>query len=118
MPPDLPDTIRLRHMLDAARDAMAFAAGRARADLDHERMLTLALVKCIEIIGEAATNVTDETRRQAANVPWLQIVGMRHRLIHAYYDVNLDVVWATVTEDLPPLVAAIEAILSRAAGGG
>lgn len=71
-------------------------------------MLVLALVKCIEIIGEAATKVGPGTRKAYPQVPWPLIVTMRHRLIHAYYDMDADRVWDTVTEDLPPLIAALE----------
>jgi len=102
------DEIRVRHMLDAAREALTFAAGKTRRDLDQDRMFVLALVKCIEIIGEAATKVGPETRKAYPQVPWPAVVTMRHRLIHAYYDMDLDRVWDTVTEDLPPLIAALQ----------
>ena len=92
-------------MLDAAREALAFSRNRKREDLDADRVLTLALVKCIEIVGEAGPLV-----------PWTQIVGMRHHLVHVYFDIDLDRLWTTVTDDLPPLVAALERILSRPTG--
>jgi uncharacterized protein with HEPN domain len=95
-------------MLEAAREARSFAAGKAREDLDRDRMLVLALVKCIEIIGEAATKVGPETRKLYPEVPWPAVVTMRHRLIHAYYDMDVDRIWDTVTEDLPPLITALE----------
>jgi len=107
------DTIRLRHMLDAAHDALSFAEGRSREDLDADRQLVLALVKCIEIIGEAAGQVSPEGQAQAAELPWRDMIDMRHRLVHAYYDVNLDVVWSTLREDLPPLIAALESVIER-----
>jgi uncharacterized protein with HEPN domain len=75
-------------------------------------MLARALVKCIEIVGEAASKVTPETKNELSTMPWADIVGMRNRLIHTYYDVDLEVVWATVEVDLPPLVAALEGWLS------
>jgi uncharacterized protein with HEPN domain len=106
------DEVRLRHMLDAAREALRFAAGRSRADLDSDRMLVLSLVKSIEIIGEAASKVSAETRQEHPAVPWVDIVGMRNRLIHAYYDVDLDRVWDTLNADLPPLVAELEKIVT------
>ena len=95
-------------MLDAAREARSFVAGKARKDLDVDRMLVLALVKCIEIIGEAATKVGQETRELYPEVPWPAVVTMRHRLIHAYYDMDVDRAWDTVTVDLPPLITALE----------
>lgn len=102
------DIIRLRHMLDAAKEAIGFARVKSRTDLDQDRMLTLALVKDIEIIGEASTKVSGETRTEHSAIPWLDIAGMRNRLIHAYFDINLDILWQTVTEDLPALVTELE----------
>ena len=110
MPPES-DVIRVRHMLESARSAISFAAGRSRADLDGDPMLVHALVHVIQIVGEAATQVSAETRRHLPEVPWADIVGMRNRLIHAYHDVDLNVVWDTVDIDLPPLVATLEAWL-------
>jgi uncharacterized protein with HEPN domain len=98
------DLIRLRHMLDAAREAVEFARNSRRKDLDGDRKLTLALVKDVEIIGEAAYQISEDTRRTLPEIPWEDIVGMRHRLVHVYFDINLDILWKTVQEDLPPLV--------------
>ena len=106
------DRIRLQHMLDAAREAIAFAQHSHRQDLDSDRKLTLALVKDIEIIGEAAYQVTEEARRTLPEIPWEDIVGMRHRLVHAYFDINLDILWKTVQQDLPPLVENLSKVLS------
>lgn len=106
------DTVRLRHMLDAARQAVQFAQGRMRADLDGDLMLTLSLVKLLEIVGEAASQVTDLGQAQVPEVPWADIIGMRHRLVHAYFDINLDILWQTVQHDLPPLIAALETAIS------
>ena len=95
-------------MLDAAREAVPFARGRIRGDLDNDRQLVLALVKDIEIVGEAAAQVTESAQTQAPEVPWQEIVAMRNRLVHAYFSVNLDIVWQTVREDLPMLIAKLE----------
>jgi len=105
------DVIRLRHMLDAAREAMEFTRGRSREDLDGDRKLVLALVKDVEIIGEAAYQVSNEVRDQMSPIPWDDIIGMRHRLVHAYFDINLDILWRTVQDDLPPLAAELERLL-------
>lgn len=102
------DAVRLRHMLDAGREALGFARGRDRADLDSDRMLVLALVKDIEIVGEAASQVSEETRAQLPGLPWADMIAMRHRLVHAYFEINLDILWQTVQQDLPPLVTALE----------
>jgi uncharacterized protein with HEPN domain len=79
------DRTRLLHMLDAAREAVTFAHGRTAADLAQDRLLALALLKCIEIIGEAASKVSSDTRSKLNQIPWIDIVGMRNRLIHAYH---------------------------------
>src|SRR5689334_11299220 len=105
------DRVRLRHMLEAAREAVSFTTGAGRADLDADRMRTLALVKAIEIVGEAAGKVTPETRQELPSLPWQQAISMRNRLIHGYFDIDLDVVWATATMELPRLIADLEATL-------
>ena len=107
------DSVRLRHMLDAARQAMIFAKGKNRADLDADLMLVFAMVKAIEIIGEAANQVTESTRARVPELPWADIIAMRHRLVHAYFDINLDILWQTVQQDLPPLAEALEKVLQR-----
>ena len=91
-----PDEVRLRHMLDAARDAISFAQGRNRSDLDRDRQFVLALVQCVQIVGEAAARVSEETRSTLPDLPWAAIIGMRNRLVHGYYDIDHDEVWSTV----------------------
>jgi len=98
-------------MLDAARDAVTYAAGRTANELARDRVLTLALVKCIEIVGEAASKVSPPTHASYAEIPWADIVGMRHRLIHAYFDIDFDRVCDTISTDLPPLISKLEMIL-------
>ena len=73
--------------------------------------LILALVKAVEIIGEAASKVSAECQKDLPQIPWRNIIGMRNRLIHAYFDVNLDILWETITEDLNPLILELENIL-------
>lgn len=98
-------------MLDAVKEVFEFVRGKRRSDLDTDRMLVLSLVKELEIIGEAAGKVSAEIRSQFGAIPWQDISGMRNRLIHAYFDVDLDVVWTTVTKDLPQLKTELEKIL-------
>jgi uncharacterized protein with HEPN domain len=102
------DEIWLQHMLDAAQEAIEFAQGRIYLDLNNDRKLVLALVKDVEIIGEAAYRVTQITRNRLSDIPWDDIIGMRHRLVHAYFDINLDILWRTVQDDLPPLIVVLE----------
>ena len=98
-------------MSDAAREAAGFIASRTRLDLDADRQLTLALVKEIEIIGEAATRLSDEARAASPAIPWADVIGMRNRLVHVYFDIDLDRLWDTVQQDLPPLAEELERLL-------
>lgn len=105
--------IRLQHMLDYAQEAYAFGQKRSRADLDSDRLLDLGLLHLITLIGEAANYLTSEEQARYSEIPWPEIVGMRNRLVHGYDMVDYDILWITVTEDLPPLIAALEKILSE-----
>ncbi len=102
------DVIRLRHMLDAAREAVSFARGRTRNDLNTDRQLVLSLVKDIEIVGEAASKITEPTQMETPQIPWQEIIAMRNRLVHGYFDINLNIVWQTVQKDLPTLISQLE----------
>jgi uncharacterized protein with HEPN domain len=95
-------------MLDAAKQAQAFMEGRSREDLDTDPMLLLAVVKAIEIIGEAAAKVSQPRQAAIPQLPWPQMVSMRNRLTHAYFDINTEVVWQTIVEDLPELIQLLE----------
>jgi uncharacterized protein with HEPN domain len=88
------------------------AQGKTRADLDTDRPLNLSLVRLLEIVGEAASRVPVSERAQYSGIPWVQIVGLRNRLIHGYDNVDFDILWEIVTQDLPPLIAELERILS------
>lgn len=105
------DIVRLRHMLDAAREACRFLQGRNPDNLATDTMLNFAIRHAIEIIGEAASKVSPETRLILPDIPWQQVIGMRNRLIHAYFDVNPTILWDTVTLSLPGLIAALERTL-------
>ena len=107
------DEVRLRHMLEHAREAVAFVVGKDRSDLEASRMLSLALVRLIEIVGEAANRVSKTRQKKLSQLPWPRIIGMRNRLIHGYDAVDLDIVWQTVTEELPSLITVLEAIVPQ-----
>jgi uncharacterized protein with HEPN domain len=107
----LDDAARLRHMRDAAREALHFAEGTQRTDFDENRQLALAILKCIEIVGEASAAISAETIARYPEIPWRQLRGMRNRLVHGYYEVDLDVVWDTVSHNLNPLLMALERIV-------
>ena len=105
------DRLRLLHMRDAAAKARRIAAGRERADLQSDELLELALVKAVEVIGEAANHVSQDTRELAPDIDWGDIVSMRNNLVHAYWKVNYKALWDVVTEDLPPLIAELERLI-------
>jgi uncharacterized protein with HEPN domain len=105
------DTTRLRHMLDYSRKSVQLASGKSRADLDADELFGLAMTRLLEIIGEAAARVSTATRARHPQIPWLSIAGTRNRLIHGYDQVDLDVLWRIIHEDLPPLIAKLEGIL-------
>ncbi|HZX10435.1 MAG TPA: DUF86 domain-containing protein [Acidobacteriota bacterium] len=107
------DEVRLRHILDAAREAFGFSEGQDRRSLEADRKLNLSLVRLLEIIGEAAKGITNDFRREHPELPWKSMIGMRDRLIHGYFDINLDIIWKTVKNDLPPLIDKIEKILAE-----
>jgi uncharacterized protein with HEPN domain len=107
------DVIRLRHMLDAAHKAREFTKNCKRADLDKDEKLALAVVRLLEVVGEAAKSVSEQCRQAHPSIPWRQIAGTRNRLIHGYFDVDLDIVWQIVSIDLPALISHLEKTLSH-----
>jgi len=113
MPKD--DWIRFQHMLESAREALEISRPHTRSDLDFDRLLLLGLLKLVEIIGEAASRIKPETRIRYPQIPWSDIIDMRNRVVHVYFDIDRDVVWDTVTKDLPPLVEELEKILKNEA---
>lgn len=104
-PPD--DVIRLRHLREAAEKAIDFSSDRTRQSLDDDELLRLGLTKLVEIVGEAAKQVSEPTRSAHPEVPWSAAARMRDRLIHHYFDIDLDILWVTVTEDLPELLMVL-----------
>jgi uncharacterized protein with HEPN domain len=105
------DLARLHHMLDAAREAISFSAGKTFEDMIQDRMLLLSLVKELEIIGEAASRMSPEGRASIDGIPWGQMMGMRNRLTHGYFDWRTETIWETVTLNLPDLVRVLEQAL-------
>lgn len=103
-------------MVEAARQCLVFVEGRERVELDTDIQLRFALLRALEIVGEAASRVTPETRAAHPEIPWQPIVGARNRLVHAYFDIDLDIVWATATKALPALVEMLERLLGEDSG--
>jgi uncharacterized protein with HEPN domain len=107
------DRTRLHHMIDAAVTVVQFITGRRREDLDDDRMLLFAVVRAIEILGEAASKVSAATRAAAPDIPWSTIVSMRNRLIHGYFDIDTTIVWKTATVEIPDLLQRLRAVLGE-----
>lgn len=105
------DRIRLQHMLDSASEALALIERKTREDIEADRVLTLALIRLMEVVGEAAGRVSTEGQASLPRIPWNQIVGLRNRLIHGYDSVDMDILWNILSSDLPLLVAELEPAL-------
>ena len=105
------DLVHLRQMLDYSREAFDIVSTISRSDLDSNRLLNLALVRLLEIIGEAANRVSSGKRSEHPGIPWGEIVSLRNRLIHGYDQVDFDILWQIVKHDLPELIAALKPIL-------
>jgi uncharacterized protein with HEPN domain len=105
--------VSLRHMLDHALEAVAMIKGKTRADLNKDRQLNLALVRLLEIIGEAATRVPKEEQARYADISWSEIVSLRNRLIHGYDTVDFDILWQIVSQDLPKLIESLTKVLGE-----
>ncbi len=106
------DAVRVQHILDAAREAISFALGQTREDLEADHMRALAITRLLEIVGEAATTMSPELKAAHPEIPWRVMAATRNRLIHAYFSVNLQIVLDTTQVDLPPLITSLEAMLS------
>lgn len=105
------DLIRVRHLLDAAQKAVAFVQNKTRADLDQNEQLALSLVRLLEIVGESANTISDDFHSHYPDIPWRKMISLRNRLIHGYFDIDYNIVWDTVTNDLPSLIPMLEGIL-------
>lgn len=109
--PHKDDAVCLQHMLDAVKKIAEFVKTKSRKDLDKDEKLALALLRLLEIIGEAAKGVSNAFRKSHPEIPWKEMAGTRDRLIHGYFDVDLDIVWQIVTEDIAKLITALEKII-------
>ena len=105
------DRIRVQHILDEAKEACKYSEGISFEQFVKDGKTVRAVIRSIEVMGEAASKISGEFREGHADIPWQKIVGMRNRLIHVYFDIDFDVVWQTVKENLPPLIEQLEVIL-------
>ena len=102
------DGARIAHILEAAQDLSGFLTGKSRADLSSDKLLRYAVIRAIEIIGEASSQISAQIKANHPQLPWREAVGMRNELIHAYITVDEEIVWTTATVDIPHFFEAIK----------
>ena len=107
------DQVSMRQMLDHAREAVDITKSKSRVDLDRDRLLSLAVTRLIEIIGEAANRIGSDTQLKHPEIPWAQIIALRNRVIHAYDEVDLNVLWDVIELDLPPMIEQLQRIVEE-----
>jgi uncharacterized protein with HEPN domain len=104
------DSILVKHIIEAAEKSIDFLSSYTRDELGADEKLSLSIIRLLEIVGEAANQVSERYREAHPDIPWRNMVSLRNRLIHGYFDVDLDIVWDTVKSDLPPLVEKLRKI--------
>lgn len=107
------DSVYIAHMRDFLLSAQEISRGKIRADLDNDKMYRYAILHIVSVLGEAAGRLSPDFRSSHPEIPWGDIIGTRNRLIHGYDQVSLDLLWDTVTTDLPELLAQLDAILAE-----
>jgi uncharacterized protein with HEPN domain len=112
------DAALLLDMLLASRDAQSFVEGLDEAAFLASRLHQNAAIRSLEVLGEAAGKVSAATQAAHPEIPWREITGMRHRLIHGYGDVRLDLVWMVLRDHLGPLIAELAALVPGGSEGG
>ena len=108
------DVVYLGQMLDMSQKARRLIEGKQRRDYDGDESLRLALAHVLQVIGEAARHVSTECVESHPDIPWKAIIGMRHKVVHDYMDVDEDIVWDTVTTELQPLIDRLKRIVPPA----
>jgi uncharacterized protein with HEPN domain len=97
-------------MIEACESVQRFIQGRRRLDFESDQMLLFAVIRAIEVLGEAAGKVSEDTRSACPEIPWPEITNMRNRLIHGYFDIDIDIVWNTASIEFPALLADLRRI--------
>ena len=95
------DRLRLQHMFDAINEILSFIKGKEQKELDENRMLSLAIVKLLEIIGEASKKLSKSFKDNHPNIPWRKMTGLRDIIIHHYYELDDDIIWNVIQDELP-----------------
>jgi len=111
------DEALLRDMLEAARDALEFSKGQTRDSLTSNKMLRYAVVRAVQIVGEAANRVSEKFRETQTQIDWRGIIGMRHKVVHDYVSVDVNIVWDVIEYDLRPLISELDKLLPSEKSG-
>ena len=106
------DKTRISHMIEAAEEAVAFARNRSIDDIRADRALALALVKCLEMVGEASFKTSRNFRDDHADIPWRVMIDLRNHLVHEYHDIDIERVWITIQKDLPSILPSLKTLRS------
>lgn len=107
------DSVFIAQMVEAAEDALEFTNGQSAESFANNRLVGYAVVRAVQLVGQAARGVSAELQAAHSEIPWREIIGMRNVVVHDYADVDLSLVWKTVREDLPGLVVRLSAILQE-----
>ena len=107
------NSTRIKHIFDACKEILEFTKNSSKLQFENDKILAYASVHLIEIIGEAVSSITSELKQKYSTIPWKHIIGMRNRLIHGYFDIDLEIVWQTIKNDIPNLLKEIENIIEQ-----
>jgi uncharacterized protein with HEPN domain len=107
------DIDRLHRMLEAAQKAVAYSQGKLRAEIQADEILTLALIRLLEVVGEAARCTTEALQARHPAIPWPEIIGMRTWVAHGYMDIDLTIIYGVLTQDLPPLINQLPTAIAQ-----
>jgi uncharacterized protein with HEPN domain len=105
------DLQRVKHMIAIAEELLGFTAGKSFEDLCADRGLQHICIHCLELLGEAANRINPDICDRHPDIPWRSIIAMRHRLIHGYQDIELSLVWSTISEDVPALLPHLQLLM-------
>lgn len=100
-------------MLEAAQVCLEFADKKKRKDFENDKMLSFAVIRALEIFGEAAANVSKSFQQKHPKIQWRAIIGMRNRLIHAYFNIDYDIVWQALKIEIPKIIPQIEELVNN-----
>lgn len=107
------DLVYIEHMLEMTEKAIVAIKSKKRKDYDADEVLRMGLTHFVQVIGEAARNISVQFQQANPEIPWRQIIGMRHRIVHDYMRVDEDVLWEVVSNDLPALLTQLKKVVPK-----